>query len=68
MNQNINWLISKLFRGDFMTKKHCCKMKLHESYDGKADHGRADACTDPHLVVRTVKKLVERIYLNFMRR
>ena len=31
MNQNINQLFSKLFRGDFRTKKHCCKgnnMKL----------------------------------------
>ena len=25
MNQNINQMISKLFRGDFRTKKHCCK-------------------------------------------
>ena len=26
MNQNINQLISKLFRGNFRTKKHCCKI------------------------------------------
>ena len=25
MIQNINQLISKLFRSDFRTKKHCCK-------------------------------------------
>ena len=25
MNQNINRLIPKLFRGNFRTKKHCCK-------------------------------------------
>ena len=28
MNQNINQLISELFRGNFGTKKHCCKNNI----------------------------------------
>ena len=65
MNQNINQLISKLFRGDFRTKKHCCKRNNVKFTMAKqiVEGG----CGQTTLVLRT-RKLVDRIYSNFMRR
>ena len=64
MNQNINQLISKLFRSDFRTvtllQNHMKFLMAKQIVDG----GHADR---PILMLRT-RKLVDRIYLNFMRR